>query len=98
MLVWNDLHVDEKIRLYDKGVEVKNKKGIYDLLVSYRSGDIWAPKLVQYEALRVEAEYFVDCVVNNKTPFNDGLAGLRVVKMLRASNESLKNQGKMVKL
>ena len=98
MLVWNDLDVDEKIRVYDKGVNVENKEGIYKLLVSYRSGDMWSPRLEQTEALKVEAEYFVDCILNNKIPFNDGHAGLRVVKMLEASNQSLKNEGKMIRL
>ena len=98
MLVWNDLDADEKIRVYDKGVKVENAEGIYDLLVSYRSGDMWAPKVEQTEALRAEAEYFIDCILNDKTPFNDGHAGLRVIKMLEASNKSLKNEGKMVKL
>ncbi len=98
MLVWNDLDADEKIKVYDKGVKVENNEGIYNLLVSYRSGDMWAPKVEQTEALRAEAEYFVDCILNDKTPFNDGHAGLRVIKMLEASNKSLKNEGKMVKL
>ena len=45
MLVWNDLEADEKIKVYDKGVEITNGEGVYDLLVSYRSGDVWAPKV-----------------------------------------------------
>ena len=45
MLVWNDLEPDEKIKVYDKGVEITNGQGVYDLLVSYRSGDVWAPKV-----------------------------------------------------
>jgi len=98
MLVWNDVDADEKIKLYDKGVEVKNKENVYNLLVSYRSGDMWAPKVDQVEALKLEAEYFVDCVTNGKTPVNDGHAGLRVVKMLEACNKSLKNHGQMVLL
>ena len=98
MLVWNDLDADEKIKVYDKGVDVDNKKGIYDLLVSYRSGDMFVPRVEQTEALKLEAEYFVDCIVNDKTPFNDGHAGLRVVKILEASNHSLKDGGKKVKL
>jgi len=98
MLVYNDVSADEKIKIYDKGVEVKNKEGIYDLRVSYRSGDMWAPKIDQKEALRIETEYFVDCIANDKIPMNDGHAGLRVVKMLDACSESLKNNGKMVNL
>jgi len=98
MLVWNDLDADEKIKVYDKGVDVDDTKGIYDLLVSYRSGDMYAPKVEQTEALKLEAEHFIDCILNNKTPINDGLSGLRVVKILEASNESLKNHGKMIQL
>lgn len=98
MLVWNDLDADEKIKIYDKGVEVTNRESVYDLLVSYRSGDVWVPKVEQIEALKLEAEYFVDCVTNNKTPINDGLAGLRVVKMLEAANESIKSKGKLIEL
>ena len=97
MLVWNDLDADEKIKVYDKGVEVKNGEK-YDLLVSYRSGDMWVPKIDQIEALKLEAEYFVECMTNGKIPMNDGRAGLRVVKMLEAANQSLKNKGEMVSI
>jgi len=98
MLVWNDLESDEKIKIYDKGVEVTTQESIYDLLVSYRSGDVWVPKINPLEALKVEADYFVDCVTNNKTPVNDGLAGLRVVKILEATDKSLKSRGETIPL
>lgn len=98
MLVWNDLEADEKIKVYDKGVKVTNKEGVYNLLVNYRSGDMWAPHLEPVEALRQEMGYFVDCIKNNQTPFNDGLAGLRVVKMLEAANRSLRHRGAAVYL
>src|SRR5690348_11165280 len=76
MLVWNDLEADEKIKVYDKGVNVANREGLYELLVSYRSGDMWSPHVEQIEALKAELEHFVDCVCNNKDPLNDGQAGL----------------------
>ncbi|MDO8426754.1 MAG: Gfo/Idh/MocA family oxidoreductase, partial [Deltaproteobacteria bacterium] len=98
MLVWNDMDADEKIKIYDRGVEITSKEGIYSLLVNYRSGDMWAPKVEQVEALRRETEYFVECVTENKTPLNDGRSALRVVKMLEACDESLKNNGRMVRL
>jgi len=98
MVVWNDLEADEKIKVYDRGVSMGNGQGVYDLLVSYRSGDMWAPKVEQVEALRVEAEYFVDCVLNSKKPFNDGAAGLRVVRLLEAADRSLKNRRHIVHL
>jgi predicted dehydrogenase len=97
MLVWNDLEADEKLKIYDKGVQM-NGDGVYDLLVSYRSGDMWAPRVEQVEALKMEAAYFVDCIMNNKTPFNDGVAGLHVVRMLEAADQSLQQQGKIVQL
>jgi len=82
MLVWNDNVPDEKLKIYDKGAEMKSKDGIYDLLVSYRSGDIWAPKVEQTEALKLETDYFVKCVEGSIKPVNDGFAGLRVVEQL----------------
>jgi len=98
MLVWNDLDPDEKIKVYDKGVSITSREGLYELLVSYRSGDMWAPHVDQGEALRQELTYFVDCISNNRVPFNDGAAGLRVVRMLEAANESLRQRGALVHL
>jgi predicted dehydrogenase len=99
MLVWNDLDGDEKIRVYDKGVKITSKEDLdRELLVSYRSGDIWAPKIEQTEPLRVELEYFVDCIVNSRMPINDGVAGLRVVKLLEAADHSLQKRGRIVYL
>ena len=98
MLVWNDLEAVEKIRVYDKGVSIDSHAGVYDLLVSYRSGDMWAPKVEQTEALRAEARYFADCISNSKTPINDGIAGHRVVRLLEAATQSIKNRGKIVEL
>src|SRR6516164_1327962 len=96
MLVWNDLEADEKIKVYDKGVHMTSREGLYELLVSYRTGDMWAPKIEPTEALKVELGYFVECIENDLTPFNDGLAGLRVVRMLEAADESLKRKGEAV--
>lgn len=98
MLIWNDLETDEKIKIYDKGVDVQSKQGIYNLLVSYRSGDMFSPKLENTEALRIEAEYFRDCLQHQRQPINNGYAGLRVVRLLEACDQSIKNQGKLVKL
>ena len=96
MVVWNDVEVDEKVKVYDKGVQITARQGVYDLLVSYRSGDMWAPKVEQTEALRAECQYFIDCVKDGKEPFNDGSAGLKVVKMLEAADKSIKAKGRMV--
>lgn len=98
MLVWNDLEADEKIKVYDKGVSITTQEGVYDLLVNYRSGDMWAPQLERTEALREELTYFVSCVESGENPHNDGLAGLRVVKMLEAATSSLNKRGAAVYL
>jgi predicted dehydrogenase len=98
MVVWNDLVTDEKIRVYDKGIEVKGGEGLYNLLVGYRSGDMWAPRLEFTEALKTEAEYFVQCVLKNERPFNDGYSGLRIVRMLEACTESMEKGGRLINL
>ena len=98
MLVWNDLEADEKIRVYDKGALTSGQEGVHDLLVSYRSGDMWAPRVEQLEALKAECGYFIDCIKNSTVPFNDGRAGLKVVKMLEAANQSIKSRGRMVQI
>ncbi len=104
MLVWNDLVSDEKIRVYDKGVDgldslnIESKEKAYGLRLSYRSGDMWAPRVTQVEALQGETSYFIDCINNNVTPKNDGHAGLRVVRILEAIKKSLAGGGVLVRL
>ena len=103
MLVWNDLVADEKIRVYDKGVKLSSRDPhelpyIAGPLVDYRTGDMWSPHIEQVEALRVELNYFADCILHNKTPFNDGQAGLRVVRMLEAAEQSIQKRGELVRL
>lgn len=90
MLVWNDLDPGEKVKVYDKGADVRTEQSVHQLLVSYRSGDMWAPKVEELEALQLETRYFLDCISNSTKPFNDGLAGLRVVRILEAAEQSLK--------
>ena len=81
-----------------KGVKITSPEGAYELLVSYRSGDVWAPKCDQTEALAVELQYFLDCILNDRSPINDGAAGLRVVRLLDAAERSLKDRGRLVAL
>jgi predicted dehydrogenase len=96
MLLWNDLEADEKIKVYDRGVNISSREGVYEALVSYRSGDMWAPKIESTEALKSELSYFVECVDQKQRPFNDGMAGLRVVRMLEAAGGALKRKGEAV--
>jgi len=95
MLVWNDLDPAEKVRVYDKGAVSNTDLGVRQALVSYRTGDMWAPKLEELEALHIETRYFLDCINNGMKPFNDGQAGLRVVRILEAAELSL-NQHKEI--
>lgn len=97
MLVWNDLEADEKIKVYDKGVEMRGES-VHDLLVSYRTGDVWAPRVQQSEALKVELTYFIDCIKQRQVPHNDGVAGMKVVKLLEAAEQSLNARGQLVVL
>jgi predicted dehydrogenase len=98
MVVWNDLVADEKVKVYDRGVQTTSQEGVYNLLVNYRSGDMYAPRLEQVEALQQELKYFVDCITSGEEPINNGRAGLRVVKILEAASESLSKRGALVKL
>src|SRR5262245_16610788 len=99
MIVYDDIETSEKVRVYDKGVIVKNgPESLYKLMVSYRSGDMYAPQIEMTEALRVEAQHFADCIENQQTPITDGYAGLRVVSILEAATRSMKDRGRSVQL
>jgi predicted dehydrogenase len=99
MLVWNDLEADEKLRIYDKGVSMStNPSNLHQLLVSYRSGDMWAPQVENIEALRAETTYFLKCIEENIKPMNDGEAGLRVVRILEAADRSIRTRGEAITL
>jgi predicted dehydrogenase len=99
MIVYDDLEPSEKIKIYDKGIVLSDDTdSIYQMLVGYRTGDMWAPKLEETEALKVEALHFVECLNGQKTPLTDGHAGLRVVKILQAASESISKYGQVVEL
>jgi len=94
MLVWDDLEESDKIKVFDKGVEVSTKEDIYSLLIKYRSGEMTTPLLENIEALKAETQYLVDCLLtDNHHPINDGKAGLDVVRILEASSKSIQNNG-----
>jgi len=98
MIVYDDIETSEKVKVYDKGIDVTSREGVYSTLVQYRTGDMLSPKLDQDEALAVGTRHFMDCVINNKRPLTDGHAGLNVVRILEASEVSIKNRGRMVDL
>ena len=99
MIVYDDLEPSEKIKVYDKGITLNNgAQGKYDLLVGYRAGDMWAPQLDTTEALRTEANHFVECVEQGKQPITSGQVGLRVVRILEAATQSMGQRGRPVEL
>ncbi|MEO1645023.1 MAG: gfo/Idh/MocA family oxidoreductase, partial [Chloroflexota bacterium] len=98
MVVYNALEPSEQIKIYDKGIDVKTTEEIYNTLISYRTGDMYAPKLDATEALQREVAHFVACINAGDIPETDGHAGLRVVKILEAASQSIKARGTVVEL
>ena len=76
MLVYDDMEPSEKVRVYDRGIQVRSQEGIYKALVDYRMGDVWSPKVDVREALSVECEHFVNCIRTGTNPNSDGESGL----------------------
>jgi predicted dehydrogenase len=99
MIVYDDIEMSEKIKVYDKGITLSdNPADIYQLKVGYRAGDMWAPRLDNIEALQLEANHFVDCIINTRKPLTDGVVGLRVVRILEAASQSIANRGAPIDL
>lgn len=99
MLVWNDIEPDEKLKVYDKGVHLSSsREDVYEMFVSYRSGDMWVPQVEKAEALKVELQLFLDWISDNRPVINDGRSGLQVVRMLEAASTSVARKGELVYL
>lgn len=101
MVVYNDLDQAEKVKIYDKGITLNHgaaTEALYQLLVGYRMGDMWAPKLEDAEALAIEAKHFLACIEQCQQPITDGEAGLRVVRILEAASRSLRERGRPIQL
>jgi predicted dehydrogenase len=99
MIVYDDLEPSEKVKVYDKGITLNNgPEGMYQMLVGYRTGDMWAPQLDTAEALRVGATHFLACIEQGKRPLTDGQVGLNVVRALEAATQSLRQRGQPVEL
>ena len=99
MIVYDDLEPSEKIKVYDKGITVSSDpESVYQMLVGYRAGDMWAPRLDAAEALKTEVAHFVDCIVNGTQPITDGASGLRVVSLVEAASASMEARGRLIEL
>ena len=99
MILYDDIEPTEKVRIYDKGVTTNrvgaDREADYQTLVSYRTGDVWAPKLDSTEALRHVVAEFLASIREGRRPLTDGQAGLRVVRLLEAAQQSIKNGGQV---
>ena len=99
MILYDDIEPSDKVKVYDKGVSMGgDAESMYRMLVSYRTGDMWAPRLDLTEALRIECSHFVECIERTLTPETDGVAGLEVVRVLEAASRSMKERGRPVSL
>lgn len=99
MIVYDDLEPSEKVKVYDKGVSLSSDpEAVYQLLVSYRSGDMWAPNLDPAEGLQTEARHFIACIEESKQPSTGGQAGLRVLRILEAAEKSMRERGQLMEL
>ncbi len=97
MVVFDDMEASEKIRVYDKGAEIKSVTS-YAEAITLRTGDILLPRISSAEPLRLECEHFIECIVKGVRPRSDGADGLRVVKVLEAGSKSLAGGGALVDL
>ncbi|MDQ6824201.1 MAG: Gfo/Idh/MocA family oxidoreductase [Candidatus Eremiobacteraeota bacterium] len=93
MVVYDDNSASEKLKVYDSGVDVKHAQDLYEMLVQYRVGDMHAPRLETAEALSYEIRNIVETLQNKTVAVADGEAGLRVVSVLEAADESLSRSG-----
>ena len=98
MLVFDDMENFEKIKVYNSGVEMKSMESIHEALVQYRTGDMYSPKIIQTEALSLGAKEFIDAINEDRQPLTNGVDGLIVVKILEASNKSIKKRGKVIEI
>jgi predicted dehydrogenase len=100
MLVFNDVEQFEKIKIYDKGIDVPDAgySTFADFVFAYRNGDMYSPSLKMVEPLKLEAQHFIDCILSGQTPETSGEDGLKVVQILEASSSSLQQHGAQIVL
>jgi predicted dehydrogenase len=96
MIVYDETTPREKVRVYDRGVKVQNSEDVYNRMVQYREGDMWAPRLDNAEALAVEIENIAGTLRGTAAPLVPGDAGHRVVTLLEAATTSREHHGRPV--
>jgi predicted dehydrogenase len=99
MIVYDDVEPSEKVKVYDKGIALTpDSENVVKMMINYRAGDVWIPKLDITEALRVEVAEFVASIESRRPPLTDGLAGLRTVQILEMASRSMQEQGKLIQV
>ena len=99
MIVYDDIEKSEKLKIYDTGITVtETPADIHKLRISYRTGDLWSPKVDDGEALQVEVKHFVACINGQEKPLTSGEDSLKIVLILEAADTSLKERGAPVEL
>jgi predicted dehydrogenase len=99
MVVYDDIEPSEKIKVYDKGINVKDDpESLYKMLIQYRTGDMWAPQLDSTEALRSEALHFISAIEEGRPLTVECESGLRVVEILEAATRSIAERGRPVEI
>jgi hypothetical protein len=98
MILYNYLVPSEKVRVYDTGYNHKTEEDRTRIMVDYRTGDVYIPKLSSREALAGVADDFIQSVIHKKDPMSNATLGKSVVRILEASQESIKNNGKEIRI
>jgi predicted dehydrogenase len=99
MLIYDDLEPIEKIKIYDKRVEIPPHYDTFaEFHYSYHYGDMYAPYIKQYEPMAAECQHFLDCIKTGQKPVSSGQEGLKVVQILEASSKSLNNNGGIISI
>jgi predicted dehydrogenase len=98
MIVYNDLEPSEKLRIYDTGYDVNIVNDKSKIMVDYRTGDVYIPKLKSHEALYAVATDFINSILHNTKPVSDNIIGLDVVKILEAAQLSIKQNGSLIEI
>ena len=94
MIIFDELDPSEKLKIYDRGITLgSDPEALYQTLINYRMGDMWAPNLPYKEALETAAEHFLACIQSGIRPITDGEMGLRIVRLLELATQSIRQQG-----
>ena len=98
MVVFNDMEPTEKIKVYDTAHNVSTLEEKQKVMIDYRVGDVFVPKLALAEPLKKLAQDFIHCIENNSEPRASAIGGLNTIRILEAAQQSIKQNGKEIKI